>query len=418
MSSIFYECSLVIYLLPTIHSWEWTSDKPIHLVALSATLRVENRRPHPSPVAAITCSTLSWRGTRPVARAAREMCDHPNHAVTHSGGGAADGGGRVRRGSPPNLSRTGPIGQRRCPDGRVLPGGRRLRDRRCGADRGRSAGRVSRGSAHRYQRCCGADCRGEAATARSKRLELSPGRARVWPVRPSPSSDGLRRRRSCAGDAVERRAQTDATQDRESARPRDSGDDLVRAAGHLMRLLFIGDIVGRPGRELVRHGLSAIVDEHQVDLVIANAENAAAGFGITREIGDQLLEWGIDVMTSGNHIWDKKEAIEYIGAESRLLRPANYPAGVPGNGSYLARTRDGRSVGVINVMGRVFMQSIDDPFAVVEREIEALRPRARVIFVDFHAEATSEKVAMGWFLDGKVTAMIGTHTHVQTADER
>ncbi len=185
-----------------------------------------------------------------------------------------------------------------------------------------------------------------------------------------------------------------------------------------MRLLFIGDIVGRPGRELVRHGLSAIVDEHQVDLVIANAENAAAGFGITREIGDQLLEWGVDVMTSGNHIWDKKEAIEYIGAESRLLRPANYPAGVPGNGSYLARTRDGRSVGVINVMGRVFMHSIDDPFTVVEREIEALRPRARVIFVDFHAEATSEKVAMGWFLDGKVTAMIGTHTHVQTADER
>jgi 2',3'-cyclic-nucleotide 2'-phosphodiesterase len=185
-----------------------------------------------------------------------------------------------------------------------------------------------------------------------------------------------------------------------------------------MRLLFIGDIVGRPGRELVRHGLSAIVDEHQVDLVIANAENAAAGFGITREIGDQLLEWGVDVMTSGNHIWDKKEAIEYIGAESRLLRPANYPAGVPGNGSYLARTRDGRSVGVINVMGRVFMHSIDDPFTVVEREIEALRPRARVIFVDFHAEATSAKVAMGWFLDGKVTAMIGTHTHVQTADER
>ncbi len=185
-----------------------------------------------------------------------------------------------------------------------------------------------------------------------------------------------------------------------------------------MRLLFIGDIVGRPGRELVRHGLAAIVDEHQIDLVIANAENAAAGFGITREIGDQLLEWGVDVMTSGNHIWDKKEAIDYIGAESRLLRPANYPAGVPGNGSYLARTRDGRSVGIINVMGRVFMHSLDDPFAVVEREIDALRSRSRVIFVDFHAEATSEKVAMGWFLDGKVTAMVGTHTHVQTADER
>src|SRR5437870_161380 len=123
-------------------------------------------------------------------------------------------------------------------------------------------------------------------------------------------------------------------------------------------------------------------------------------------------------MTSGNHIWDKKEAIDYIGAEPRLLRPANYPAGVPGSGSYLSRTRDGASVGVINVMGRVFMLGIDDPFAVVLREIEALRTRARIIFVDFHAEATSEKIAMGWHLDGKVTALVGTHTHVQTADER
>ena len=185
-----------------------------------------------------------------------------------------------------------------------------------------------------------------------------------------------------------------------------------------MKLLFIGDIVGRPGRDLVRHGLSAIVEHHEIDLVIANAENAAAGFGITREIGDQLLEWGVDVMTSGNHIWDKREALDYIGAEPRLLRPANYPAGVPGRGSYLARTADGQSVGVINVMGRVFMLSIDDPFATVLKEIEALRARTRVIFVDFHAEATSEKLAMGWHLDGKVTAVVGTHTHVQTADER
>jgi len=185
-----------------------------------------------------------------------------------------------------------------------------------------------------------------------------------------------------------------------------------------VRILFIGDIVGKPGRELVRRGLPGIVDFHRIDLVIANAENAAAGFGITREIGDQLLEWGIDVMTSGNHIWDKKEALDYIGAESRLLRPANYPAGAPGRGSYLARTRDGRSVGVVNVMGRVFMLNIDDPFAVVVREIEALKERTRIIFVDFHAEATSEKIAMGWHLDGKVTALVGTHTHVQTADER
>ena len=185
-----------------------------------------------------------------------------------------------------------------------------------------------------------------------------------------------------------------------------------------MRLLFIGDIVGRPGRDLVRHGLRPLVEHHQADLVIANVENAAAGFGITREIGDQLLDWGVDVMTSGNHIWDKKEALEYIGAEARLLRPANYPAGAPGKGTYLARTRDNVSVGVINVMGRVFMLNIDDPFAVVSREIDALRQRARIIFVDFHAEATSEKIAMGWYLDGKVTAIVGTHTHVQTADDR
>jgi len=185
-----------------------------------------------------------------------------------------------------------------------------------------------------------------------------------------------------------------------------------------VRILFIGDIVGRPGRELVRQGLQAIVEHHQIDLVIANAENSAAGFGITREIGDQLLDWGVDVMTSGNHIWDKKEALDYIGAEPRLLRPANYPAGAPGNGSYLARTRDGRVAGVVNVMGRVFMLNIDDPFAVVLREIDALKQRTRIVFVDFHAEATSEKIAMGWHLDGRVTAMVGTHTHVQTADER
>jgi len=185
-----------------------------------------------------------------------------------------------------------------------------------------------------------------------------------------------------------------------------------------VRILFIGDIVGKPGRELVRRGLPSLVERHSIDLVVANAENAAAGFGITREIGDQLLGWGVDVMTTGNHVWDKKEAIDYIGAEPRLLRPANYPAGVPGNGSYLARTADGRSAGVVNVMGRVFMLAIDDPFVVVLKEIAALKARARVVFVDFHAEATSEKIAMGWHLDGKVTAVVGTHTHVQTADER
>ena len=185
-----------------------------------------------------------------------------------------------------------------------------------------------------------------------------------------------------------------------------------------MNILFIGDVVGRPGRELVRRGLPALVEHHAADLVVVNVENSAAGFGITREIGDDFLKWGVGVMTSGNHIWDKKEVVEYIGAEPRLLRPANYPAGVPGRGTYVARTRTDEPVGVINVMGRVFMLGIDDPFSVVLQEIEAMRHWARVIIVDFHAEATSEKVAMGWHLDGKVTAVVGTHTHVQTADER
>ena len=185
-----------------------------------------------------------------------------------------------------------------------------------------------------------------------------------------------------------------------------------------MRILFIGDIVGKPGRELLRKGLRRLIDHHGVEFVIANVENAAAGFGVTKDIGDAIADWGVDVMTSGNHIWDKKEVLEYIPAEPRLLRPANYPAGVPGRGSYVAQSGDGRAVGVINVMGRVFMLNIDDPFQVVLREIDAMRARTKIIVVDFHAEATSEKIAMGWHLDGKVTLVVGTHTHVQTADER
>ncbi|HSK10829.1 MAG TPA: TIGR00282 family metallophosphoesterase [Vicinamibacterales bacterium] len=185
-----------------------------------------------------------------------------------------------------------------------------------------------------------------------------------------------------------------------------------------MNILFIGDIFGRPGRELVRRGLSPLVDRFDIDFVIANVENAAGGFGITREIGDAVAGYGVDVMTSGNHVWDKKEALDYVAAEPRLLRPANYPSGVPGRGSILARTAEGRGVGVLNLMGRVFMTPLDDPFAVALRELEAFAGRTRVIIVDFHAEATSEKIAMGWHLDGKVTAVIGTHTHVQTADER
>jgi metallophosphoesterase (TIGR00282 family) len=184
------------------------------------------------------------------------------------------------------------------------------------------------------------------------------------------------------------------------------------------RLLFIGDIVGRPGRELVRRGLPALVAHHDIDLVIANVENAAAGFGITPDVADDLFSHGVQVMTGGNHSWDKKEILSYIPERPRLLRPANLPAGAPGRGSVVVRTRRNTPVAVVNVMGRVFMTAIDDPFRVVLAEIASVAPEAKVVFVDFHAEATSEKVAMGWYLDGRVTAVVGTHTHVQTADER
>jgi metallophosphoesterase (TIGR00282 family) len=185
-----------------------------------------------------------------------------------------------------------------------------------------------------------------------------------------------------------------------------------------MKLLFVGDIFGKPGREIARRAIPALVATRSIDLVIANVENSAAGFGVTGDIADTILEFGVDVQTSGNHVWDKKEVLDYIARQPRLLRPGNFPAGVPGRGSYLARTRTGEPVGVINLMGRVFMTPLDDPFALAVREIEALRAKTRVILVDFHAEATSEKVAMGWHLDGRATAVIGTHTHVQTADER
>jgi len=186
----------------------------------------------------------------------------------------------------------------------------------------------------------------------------------------------------------------------------------------MTRLLFIGDIVGRPGRDLVRRGVPALVAHHAIDLVIANVENAAAGFGITPDIADTLLAHGVQVMTGGNHIWDKKEILPYVDEQPRLLRPANLPPGAPGRGRYVTRTASGVSVAVINVMGRVFMTPIDDPFRGVLDEVDAVRDEARIILVDFHAEATSEKVAMGWHLDGRVTAVVGTHTHVQTADER
>ena len=185
-----------------------------------------------------------------------------------------------------------------------------------------------------------------------------------------------------------------------------------------MRILFVGDIFGKPGRDIAQKAVPALIETRGIDLVIANVENSAAGFGVTGDIAETILKYGVDVMTSGNHIWDKKEVLEYIPRQPRLLRPANFPAGVPGRGSWVGQTRTGEPIAVINIMGRVFMQPLDDPFAVVLREIEAVRGKARVILVDFHAEATSEKVAMGWHLDGRVTAIFGTHTHVQTADER
>jgi len=185
-----------------------------------------------------------------------------------------------------------------------------------------------------------------------------------------------------------------------------------------MRILFIGDIFGRSGREIARQAIAPLIERESLDFVIANVENSAAGFGVTGDIAKTILGYGVDVMTSGNHVWDKKEVLDYIPGEPRLLRPANFPSGVPGRGSYLGRTRTGEPIGVVNVMGRVFMQPLDDPFAVVLKEIEALRAKARVVIVDFHAEATSEKVAMGWHLDGRATAVVGTHTHVQTADDR
>ena len=186
-----------------------------------------------------------------------------------------------------------------------------------------------------------------------------------------------------------------------------------------MKLLFVGDIVARPGRELLRRGLKALVRRHAADVVIVNIENAAGGAGVTREITDEVLQLGVHALTSGNHIWDKREVMEFINDEPRLIRPANYPAGAPGSGSFVVDAPSGAKVGVVNVMGRVFLANIDDPFAAATREIASLRQRgARIIVVDVHAEATSEKIALGWHLDGQATAIVGTHTHVQTADER
>ena len=185
-----------------------------------------------------------------------------------------------------------------------------------------------------------------------------------------------------------------------------------------MKVLFIGDIMGEPGRRAVTRVLPRVVAQQGVDLVIGNAENAAGGFGITQDIAVELFELGVAAITLGNHAWDKKETIDYIQREPRLLRPANYPEGVPGRGSVVVETAAGVPLGIVQVMGRVFMPTLDCPFQAARREIQQLKARTRAIIVDMHAEATSEKMAMGHFLDGDVTAVVGTHTHVPTADEQ
>jgi metallophosphoesterase (TIGR00282 family) len=185
-----------------------------------------------------------------------------------------------------------------------------------------------------------------------------------------------------------------------------------------MKILFIGDIVGRPGRRILREKLVEAQETSAADLTIANVENVAGGFGITPKLAEQILNLGIDVMTSGNHLWDRKEILDYLDSQARLLRPGNYPPGTPGNSTYLARLEDGREAAVLNLQGRVFMPSIDCPFRFIDQELSALKERTRVIIVDFHAEATSEKMAFGWYVDGRVSAVVGTHTHVPTADAR
>jgi 2',3'-cyclic-nucleotide 2'-phosphodiesterase len=190
-----------------------------------------------------------------------------------------------------------------------------------------------------------------------------------------------------------------------------------------MHILFIGDIFGRPGRNIVKDRLSGLVKNNAIDLVIANGENSAGGFGITGALAEDLFELGIDVITTGNHIWDKREIIDYFQTADgnphsparRLLRPANYAADMPGWGVYEGRKNDVQYA-VINLQGRVFMAANDDPFRVADKLLKEIK--ANVIFVDLHAETTSEKLAMGWYLDGRVTALVGTHTHIPTADER
>ena len=185
-----------------------------------------------------------------------------------------------------------------------------------------------------------------------------------------------------------------------------------------MRILFVGDIVGKPGRQAIKGLLREVVASHEIEFTIANGENAAGGMGITPAIALEILSEGVDVLTSGNHIWAKREIMPFLDEERRLLRPANYPGQVPGRGMGVFRAMNGQSVGVLNLEGRVFMKSLECPFRAGEKGIETLRREANIVIVDFHAEATSEKKALGWFLNGKASAVLGTHTHIQTSDEK
>ncbi|MHB8743152.1 MAG: TIGR00282 family metallophosphoesterase [Sulfuricaulis sp.] len=186
-----------------------------------------------------------------------------------------------------------------------------------------------------------------------------------------------------------------------------------------MILLFIGDVVGQPGRRVIANQLPALRQRLKLDLVVANAENIADGAGITKKTANELFAAGVDVLTNGNHAWDKKEAFEYITTEPRLLRPHNYPAGTPGTGWFVATTHAGHAVGILNLMGNVFMHPhLACPFAAAEHVLTTKPKEVKMVLVDLHAEVTSEKMAMGWYLDGRVSAVVGTHTHVPTADER
>jgi metallophosphoesterase (TIGR00282 family) len=185
-----------------------------------------------------------------------------------------------------------------------------------------------------------------------------------------------------------------------------------------MKILFIGDIVGKIGRQAVKALLPNLTALYKTDFVIANGENAAGGFGITEKTARELFDLGIQVITTGNHVWDKKEAIPFIAKENRVLRPLNYPLGVPGAGSIVCAIEGKKKIAVINVSGRVFMNTLDCPFRACKNEVERLSKITNCIIVDFHAEATSEKIAFGYYMDGLASAVIGTHTHVQTADDK